>query len=398
MSTLDVASGGPQRNSWARFPAATDGGLYLVTSATAAVSPAAIEPVAARSIPQAEYLVITAPAFVAGAELLADLRRGSGLTAAVVPTDLIYEKYSDGMATPHAFQAFLADALATWRQAPRFVVLAGNGSIDYRNFLGRGDSLVPPLLLDTAYGLAPSDVLLADVEGDDGIPEVAIGRIPALTVAELTAYADKLAGYESAHGAWTHRAILLSDRPGAAGSFEIDSDYAAALLPAEIDAERIYLDPLGIAEARGRLMAALDEGAVFVNYLGHGGVDRLASEGLLASADVPSLHNTERLPVVAAMTCVVGNFGISGYDSLGEALVKSADGGAIAVWAPTSLAAHVDSRALDDAFIGALFGPDPMTVGEAAVAAARAWSAQGADLATLRFYALLGDPAVVMWR
>ena len=61
----------------------------------------------------------------------------------------------------------------------------------------------------------------------------------------------------------------------------------------------------------------------------------MASEPLLGMADVASLTNQERLPVVTSLTCYVSLFWLPGLDSLGEELVLHPDGGAIAVWAPT---------------------------------------------------------------
>ena len=91
------------------------------------------------------------------------------------------------------------------------MALAGGGTVDYRNLLGYGDNLVPPLMIDNDGGLFPSDNLFGDVDGD-GLPEVAVGRIPVLSAAELDAYTAKLAAYESAApAAWTGTAVMAAD-------------------------------------------------------------------------------------------------------------------------------------------------------------------------------------------
>ena len=63
-----------------------------------------------------------------------------------------------------------------------------------------------------------------------------------------------------------------------------------------------------------------------MNYVGHGGLDRLASEGLLVTADADALTNGERLPVVTALTCTINRFEVPGFVPLGAALVGTARG------------------------------------------------------------------------
>jgi hypothetical protein len=51
------------------------------------------------------------------------------------------------------------------------------------------------------------------------------------------------------------------------------------------------------------------------------GVDQLATQSVLIGADVASLTNSTKLPVIAAMTCDVREYTIHRYVSLSEALV-----------------------------------------------------------------------------
>src|SRR5260370_38040737 len=77
-------------------------------------------------------------------------------------------------------------------------------------------------------GLVPSDGAYTDIKGD-GLPGLAIGRIPALTAAELTAYVSKVVAYESGGGgAWAKQVLLVADAPDAAGDYAAGSDQRAA--------------------------------------------------------------------------------------------------------------------------------------------------------------------------
>lgn len=374
----------------------------------------------------ADYVVITAPELVTAAEGLAELRRQTGLRAQVVDLEDIYDEFNSGLPSPRAIQAFLAFAKASWQPAPSLVVLAGAGTYDYRNLLGLGGNLVPPLLVSTQRGMFSSDALLADVSGapgitgngllgpttaGDGVPDLAIGRLPVTTPEELAVQVAKIAAFEqSKAGEWAGRALLVADNPDKGVDFGAENDSLAPLLPGTLAVDRAYLGPLPLAKARDVLLGQWNSGTALVNYLGHGGHDRWATEGLLVGTDVAALNNAERLPLVTSMTCVIGRFEIPGLDSLGEALVRRQGGGAIAVWAPSGMGNHPDSLMLARHFTTALSSvgsmpasdnlnpsapaSDQPTIGSAVVSALAHFAAGGGDMTTAVLYNLLGDPAV----
>lgn len=371
----------------------------------------------------ADYLVITAPELVNAAEGLADLRRQRGLRAQVVDLEDVYDEFSYGIPTPKAIRDFLAYVKTSWSGQTPLVVLAGAGTYDYKNLLGLGGNLVPPLLITTPSGLFSSDGSLADVVGStgrelhglankaggDGLPDLAIGRLPVATSEELAAQVEKIRAFENGKPSeWTGRALLVADNPEGGVDFGADSEGLGALLPSAMVAERVYLGELPLAKAREALKTQWNEGVGFVNYLGHGGLDRWAGEGLLVNADVPTLGSDGQLPLVASMTCVIGRFEAPGLDSLGEALVREPHGGAIAVWAASGVGNHTDSEMLGRYLIGALAaaqarvdddsagrpGQDRPTVGDLVLESLARYSGSGAPPSTGLLYNLLGDPAL----
>ena len=347
----------------------------------------------------AEYLVVTPADLRPAAERLAELRRSSGLSAAVVDVEEVMDAYNQGINSPWAIRAFLSDAVERWSSPPRYVVLAGSGSFDYRDYKGHGDSLVPPLMVSTPFGLAASDGALADVKGDDGVPDLAVGRLPFLTAAELDAYVDRVSGYEGTPAAaWTGRVLLVADNTDVAGDFAADSDDLALRLNPVYSVERAYLSYTSstqaaqVAATRQAIKASLDGGVGYFSFLGHGSVAQLADEGLFKTSDVGAMLNGVRRPVATLLTCVAGNFALPGYDSLGEALVLKADGGAIAVWGPSGLSLNDEARVLGQSFYKTATTQPDARLGDQVLGAHRAY-APG-----LRFvhgiYNLLGDPAL----
>lgn len=390
-----VGAGADRAGGWNVSFAPTPGARYLAAGPAAVKAPQAIRPwTGVPKIGRADYLVIAPSAWRTAAERLAGWRQSQGLASAVIGLEEIADSYGYGVATPHAIRAFLTAAWQGQKVPPRYVVLAGRGTLDYRDLLGYGDNVLPPLLVQSAGGLFPSDNRLADVHGD-GLPEMAVGRIPVLTESGLQAFIDKLIAYETgAPAEWARHVLLLSDSPDQGTVFAADSDRIAAQIPFPVQAERIDLGTEPLSAARARLFAGLSAGAGLVNYLGHGGLDRLAAGGLLTSADVAGLANGDRLPVLTAMTCTVNRFAVPGVPSLGEVLVESAGGGAVAVWGPSGLADSRASRELAEIFYRRTAERGTLRLGDLILRSYAELRAQGGSASLLDIYNLLGDPAL----
>ena len=369
-------------------------GKYFAAGPAALAAPAAVRPWSPPGLRsagnRAQYLVIAPAGLHAAAERLADLRRAQGLEAMVVDLDAVMDEFNAGVPNPHAIRDFLAYARTGWSLAPRYVALAGAGTLDYRNLLGFGDSLVPPLIIQSDGGLYPSDNLLGDVDGD-GLPEMAVGRIPVLSAAELDAYTAKLAAYEGAAAAdWTGAAVMAADAPDRGADFTADSNQVAAQLSPLYAVSHVDLGAMALADARAQLLGAINQGTAFVNYMGHGALDRLSSGGLMTSADVPGLTNGGRLPVVTAMTCAINRFAVPGFPSLGELLAKSPGGGAAAVWGPAGLSASGEARLLAERF----YHSADDRLGDRVLRAIAEYQALGGAMTLPPVYDLLGDPAL----
>jgi hypothetical protein len=345
--------------------------------------------------PAADYVVVTTHELVEPAQRLANLRAGSGLTTLVADIQDVYDEYSDGLQDPRAMSAFLKAASKRWSHPPQYLVLAGRGNFDYKNLGGLGGNLVPPLMVSTPKGLFASDTALGDIEDDDGAPEIAVGRIPVLSVEEFDAYIDKLEAYEAAPAPDTARtAVMLADAPDQSIDFGAASDVVAAGLPAGYAAADLHLElDADIAGPRAELFSLLDAGADLVNYSGHGALDRLSAAGLLTSADVPALQNT-RTPILTALSCTINRFEVPGFAPLGEELVTLPGHGFVASWAPTGLSIHDEATLLGRAFYRDLGNHSGARLGDAVNSAYRSFIALGGQSWMPDVYSLLGDPAL----
>ena len=310
----------------------------LAFSDGAIASPDSLEtnsPSSWHSADKAANLVVLTNAAVAGALApLVQLRQGQGYVVAVVDVEDVYDEFSFGNKTPQALRDFLALASSTWRKRPGFVLLAGSASADPRNFLGYGDfDLVPTEFVDATYNYAASDDWLVDFN-NDGLPELAIGRLPVRDSTQAAAVVQKLVGYAGTAGAdWRRTAVLVSDTATSDFDFPAASTAVAAQIPTSMFLTQIFRgDFADDTAAHAAVVGAFDQGALLVNYMGHS--SETAWDGnLLSMDDVPLLTNGAKLPFVSSMTCWTGWFADPYGETLGESLLKTPQGGAIAVWA-----------------------------------------------------------------
>ena len=88
---------------------------------------------------RAEYLVIGPREFLAAAVPLLAHRRNEGLIAGAIATEDIYDEFGYGEATPESIRDFLSYVYHHWSEPTlRYVVLLGDGTYDYKDYLGHG--------------------------------------------------------------------------------------------------------------------------------------------------------------------------------------------------------------------------------------------------------------------
>ena len=386
------------------FPNTTGRGgpkTYLAVSGSGFFSPA-LEPDHASSLshdhPGVDYLVISAPPLTAAAQTLVDYRQSLGVESMLVSLEDIYDEFAEGRRDPRAIRDFLTHVWTQWTEPPQLVALVGHGTYDFRDHWGLGDNLLPPLLGQRPGSLFPTDALFADVVGNDGIPELLVGRIPALSPQEVTDYVTKLQAYESlGDTGWDHRLLALADHVDGAGDFAADSRHLQSLLGFGFEPFEIHLDDQAdLATARQELFDQLQTGAALIHYEGHGGIDRLSSGGLLLSSDLPGLGTAGQGHLLTAATCNIGLHAFPGLDSLAERWVLEPDRGAVAALAPAWLIDNSQARRVIDRLFRELFLQEQQILGEAARSAFAKAAANGTAAHVLHSYQLVGDPAVAL--
>jgi len=326
--------------------------------------------------------------FIDSLSSLEALRRSQGLSVGVVDIEDVYDEFNFGMKSPQALKDFLSHAGSSWSRPPRFVLLVGDASFDPRNYLGFGDQdYVPTKLIETVYLETASDDWFVDFD-NDGLPEMAIGRLPVQTAEEAATVVSKMIGYKKSGE--KKEALLVADRVDNPDDFDFEgaSEEVRALLPAPILVRKIFRGQFSSdAQAKAELLGGINQGPLLVNFIGHGSV-AVWNGSLLTANDAESLINGLQLPLFVNMTCLNGFFQDPSGDSIAEALLKAQGGGAIAIWASSGFTEPDKQAVMNKEMIRLLFNGENLTLGEAAVRA----KASTSDQDIRRTWILFGDP------
>jgi hypothetical protein len=251
-------------------------------------------------------------------------------------------------------------------------------------------------MVKTSYLWTASDASYAAVHGDDGLPDLAIGRLPAATTAEVRAMVAKILAYEASGSILEGPTVLVADNPDGAGDFESNAEEIAAGALASRNPRRINLGRLGAEATRAAIAGSLDEGASLLSYLGHGGIHLWASENVFDAASVSTLAPQARQPFVLTLNCLNGYFHFPYFDSLAEELVKADGRGAIAAFSPSGLSLNEPAQVFHRALLEELLSGRHRRLGDAMLGAEIAYAESGVFPELLRIYHLFGDPALTL--
>jgi len=377
---------------------------------------------------QADYVMVAHPRLIEAVEPLAEFHRERGLSVAVVDVNDVYDEFNHGVVHPRAIRAFLAHAYQHWGSpAPRYVLLVGDaswdsgGSIEQRDYADKvfrqphrsrwprnrytpyttepdlgHRNLIPTWGAGTRDGQAANDNWFVAVDGDDDLPEMAIGRLPVTEPEEIAAIVQKTVRYasEAELGPWRRRILWVTNEQP---YYQTRSDRLAERLGSRGFAPvRVYPVP----EERSNLAhqttlrEAFDEGQLIVHFIGHGGryiwrtgpPDLDKNHDLFTLDDLDDLVSNGRLPIVVSMTCYSAPFDHPDADSIGEKFLRLPGRGAVAVVAASWR--NVPSVEVSALLLDSLTRPG--TVGEAFLRAKR----EGGNAEFVSQYNLLGDPAL----
>ncbi|HEX5689393.1 MAG TPA: C25 family cysteine peptidase, partial [Roseiflexaceae bacterium] len=319
----------------------------------------------------ADYLIVGYGPFLASTKPLADYYRTKGLRVATIDAQDAYDEFNGGMLHPEALRSFLRYAYANWaRPAPKYLLLVGDGSYDFRDYIGMGEKwtgFLPPYLADvdpwmreaacdTCYGR-----LQTDDPRDQALPDLMVGRMPASSAAAVGAIVSKTVGYLTAPppGGWRMTTVALVDNyldqnntPDRAGDFWTFVEGVLGVLPQGMAVQRFIYDPSPGSASRPRhyalpgplrddLFKALDSGAALFTYVGHANFWQWGFTSANATTsylwylyDADARTNGGKLPILLSLSCLTGYFHEPLLETTDERLLRWPNGGIVASFSP----------------------------------------------------------------
>lgn len=318
-----------------------------------------------RQVP--DLLIVTIKNWREQAERLADFRRkNDGLEVAVVNIDEVYNEFSSGSPDPTAIRDF---GRFLWLKNPqkfKYLLLFADATFDYKNIIQYADidtHLMIPTYesresLNPVNSYASDDYFgfFEEKEGDwiennagNHTMEIGVGRLPVKTIEEAKNVVDKLIYYarnQRTVGAWRRKISFVAD-DGDANIHQQDADDVAEIMAKnskDIIINKIYLDAFSqTATANGAIAPtantainkSVNEGALIINYSGHGGTDGWTEEKIVTREQIQSWRNLNNMPLFLTATCSFGRFDDPGNVSGAELAMLSPKGAAIGLLTTT---------------------------------------------------------------
>ena len=343
-----------------------------------------------------DYLIVTHPLFESELQPIISLQQSRGYSVKVLRTDAIYATNSAHQRSPQAIR----DAIS--QVNPKFVLLVGGDSYDYDDNLVTGSQSYLPTFYRVSNAIvrfAASDAPFVD-GNNDGIPERALGRIPARTVEELR---RAIAAIVQRGNTPAQKFFASAGGSNSTEHFDVHSHALLSYLRQNQVVDYGLSDEIGISEARIKATAALAGGSDWINYLGHSSPNRWAAQNLLDTSQLANVQRTGLPAIVSQWGCWNSYFVLPNQDTMSHALMLRSNSLAAAVIGSTSLAEDASHLALgtrffdliEDGRIDDRGGAAINTLGEALQAAkADLASNAPAHLESNYSITLFGDPAM----
>lgn len=353
--------------------------------------------------------------------------RKDGLRVRIIPSDELFNEFGSGTPDANAYRRYLKmlyDRSSGDADMPKYLLLFGDCVWDNRLLTSdcrhlKADDLLLCFESENSFNELYCYVddgffcLLDDGEG--GNPrssdklDMAVGRFPVTTEAEAKILVDKTIRYaENGNaGAWQNTLVFMGDDGnGNIHMRDINNaaEQTASLHPGYLVRKVMWDAYTRKTSATGNTYPEVTvlikqyqaNGALIMDYGGHGREDQISHELVLRLADFESFRN-ENLPLWITASCDIMPFD-GMVSTIGERALLNAKGGAMAFFGTTRTVQSNYNKAINMAYLRHVLtvrDGRPITIGEAQMLAKNEMITSGQDNTTNKLqYSLLGDPAL----
>jgi hypothetical protein len=414
------------------FTIATPSLKEFVVFGTTFKTPAAIGKIQNQnlhSLAQADMIIISDPKWFSEAKRLADFRKSEqNLSYQLVTPEQVFNEFSSGARDATAIRDFVKmfydRAGSNPSLMPKYLLLFGTGSFDNRMIKFKDNNFV--VTYQSENSLSPTQsytsddyyALLDDNEGafpedyvtNPGLLDVAVGRIPVKSLEEARNVVDKLVAYSSTKslGDWRNQFVIVADdKDNNLHLNQAEANAAVISQRSKIpDIDKIYFDAYQqqslaggnrYPEVEEALNQKFNNGAILINYTGHGGESGWAEERVLTLNDIDSWNNSNKLPIIFTATCSFSRWDDPEITSGGELTLLKKNGGVPALFTTTRIVFASYNFDLNQSFLRAMFSPTlynkKVSFGDV-FKAAKNNNIGGLNINS-RNFTLLGDPSTL---
>ncbi|MBO4720553.1 MAG: type IX secretion system sortase PorU [Prevotella sp.] len=358
-----------------------------------------------------------------------------GLRVGIVPADELYNEFSSGTPDANAYRRYLKmfyDRAETEADMPRYLLLFGDGAWDNRMLLSEWRNCNPDDFLlcyesensfsevkcyvsDDYFCLLDDEEQIQEQNRKSlyyyGKPDVAVGRFPARTVDEAKILVDKTVSYANNEnaGPWQNILMFMGD-DGNNNVHMITADKVATTLQTtypSLNIKKVYWDAYTrqssstgntYPDVNALIKNQMAEGALMMNYCGHGITYALSHESALHLADFEEATSL-RLPLWVTASCDIMPFD-GQEENIGESAMMNKKGGAIAFFGTTRTVYANYNELINLGFSQYVLGSTNgvrNSIGEAVRLTKCDLVETRKDITPNKLqYTLLGDPALVL--
>ncbi|MGJ5643408.1 type IX secretion system sortase PorU [Formosa sp. S-31] len=307
-----------------------------------------------------DYIIVAPENFYTQAMRLADINTAQyGLNVKVVTLEEIYKEFSTGnpdIAAIRNLIKYVYDNASSEANRLKYVCLFGDGSYDYKDRVQNNTNIVPSWHSYESFSLTNSYIsddfygMMDENEGNMGTSDrldIAVGRIIADSPSQAKDMVDKIERYytDASFGSWRNGVVMVSDDVDESWEVVLEqtTDNIANLISEHkpfLNVTKIHSDAYQQESSAGgnrytevnqAMVNAIENGALLVNYFGHGGEDGLAHERIFMKPDAENLTNVCKMNCFVTVTCEYTRFDNPLRPTAGEYTFWNTNGGAISL-------------------------------------------------------------------
>jgi len=381
-------------------------------------------------------IIPTSKKWLSQAERIKELHEtNDGMTVRIIPADELYNEFSSGTPDANAYRRYLKmlfDRAETQDDAPKYLLLYGDGAWDNRMLSSGWTSYSPDDFLlcyesensfssvycyvsDDYYCLLDDEEQIQEKSGSGytytGRPDVAVGRLTCRTLDDAKTLADKTISYANNEyaGSWQNTIMFMGD-DGNNNTHMATADKVATMVQNKYpgyNINKVYWDAYtrqssstgnSYPDVTNLIKNQMTEGALIMNYSGHGINYALSHEFVVRTADFENTVSNN-LPLWITASCDIMPFD-GQDDNIGETAMLNKKGGAIAFFGTTRTVYSSYNEVINLGFSEHVLGyanGKRNTIGEAARITKCELVDTRKDLTPNKLqYTLLGDPALTL--